>query len=90
LARLLASRAMPCKRLHSRNVDEVQPVLTRLGLADYSFSAVVAAYPEAFATAAARPPIDPYFTWLRPSFFLLARLCITTVFACGGYCCNLK
>ncbi len=41
------------KRLRSRNVDDVQPVLTQLGLADYSFSAVEAAYPEAFAAAAA-------------------------------------
>lgn len=41
------------KRLHSRKGDNVQPVLAALGMEDYSFSAVHAAYPEAFAAAAA-------------------------------------
>jgi len=41
------------KRLQSRNGDEVAPVLDRLGMADYSFSAVHAAYPEAFESIAA-------------------------------------
>ena len=40
------------KRLRSRDVEEVQPVLVQLGMADYSFSAVEAAYPEAFTAAA--------------------------------------
>ncbi|MBP6700602.1 MAG: hypothetical protein KA135_05115 [Halioglobus sp.] len=40
------------KRLRSRDADEVQPVLVQLGMADYSFSAVEAAYPEAFTAAA--------------------------------------
>jgi hypothetical protein len=41
------------KRLHSRNGQDVQPVLDELGMADYSFSAVHAAYPEAFEDIAA-------------------------------------
>ena len=40
------------KRLRSRDADDVQPILAQLGMADYSFSAVEAAYPEAFAAAA--------------------------------------
>jgi hypothetical protein len=41
------------KRVRSRNGDEVQPVLAELGMADYSFSAVEAAFPEAFQAQAA-------------------------------------
>ena len=52
---------------------------------------VQAACSEALATAAAWPLVDPYFTRFRPGFlFGPPRLCITTAFACGGYCCNLK
>ena len=41
------------KRLKSRNADELQAVLSELGMEDYSFSAVYAAYPEAFEELAA-------------------------------------
>jgi hypothetical protein len=41
------------KRLHSRNGQDVQPVLEELGMTDYSFSAVRSAYPEAFEDIAA-------------------------------------
>lgn len=41
------------KRLHSRNAEDVQPVLEELGMTDYSFSAVRSNYPEAFADIAA-------------------------------------
>ena len=41
------------KRLRSRNGDDVQPVLAELGMEDYSFSAVEAAFPEAFRAEAA-------------------------------------
>ena len=40
-------------RKRSRNGDEVQPVLAELGMQDYSFSAVAAAFPEAFEAEAA-------------------------------------
>ena len=41
------------KRLQSRNGDNIQPVLAELGMEDYSFSAVEAAFPDAFLAAAA-------------------------------------
>lgn len=41
------------KRLHSRNGEDLQPVLEELGMTDYSFSAVCSAYPEAFEDIAA-------------------------------------
>lgn len=41
------------KRLNSGKGENVQPVLAALGMEDYSFSAVHAAYPEAFAASAA-------------------------------------
>ena len=41
------------KRVRSRNGEDVQPVLAELGMADYSFSAVEAAFPEAFQAQAA-------------------------------------
>jgi hypothetical protein len=40
------------KRLQSRTGDDVEPVLKELGMEDYSFRAVVEAYPEAFEAAA--------------------------------------
>ena len=41
------------KRLRSRNGEDVQPILAELGMEDYSFSAVAAAFPEAFEAQAA-------------------------------------
>ena len=41
------------KRLHSRNAEDVQPVLEELGMTDYSFSAVRSDFPEAFEDIAA-------------------------------------
>jgi len=41
------------KRLHSRDNDEVLPTLQAMGMEDYSFSAVCAAYPDTLGTLAA-------------------------------------
>ncbi|MEM1153767.1 MAG: hypothetical protein AAGI44_06475 [Pseudomonadota bacterium] len=41
------------KRLNSRSGDNLGEVLEEMGMSDYSFSAVCAAYPEAFAEIAA-------------------------------------
>jgi len=41
------------KRLHSRNPEDLHPVLEELGMTDYSFSAVKSAFPEAFENMAA-------------------------------------
>jgi hypothetical protein len=41
------------KRLNSRDSEEVLPVLKDLGMEDYSFNAVRAAYPDAFSKMAA-------------------------------------
>lgn len=42
-----------CKRMQSRNGEDMAPVLKELGMEDYSFDAVYKAYPEAFAPQAA-------------------------------------
>ncbi len=41
------------KRINSKNGDDVMPVLKELGMEDYSFEAVGAAYPQDFEQAAA-------------------------------------
>ena len=45
--------AAVAKRLESRDGEEILPTLKELGMEDYSFAAVMSAYPEAFEALAA-------------------------------------